>query len=210
MSPNDKVENNNEPVFEDIDPSEPNGTAADIYGDDVNEAADMPALDAMAEPEAAEGESDDVMLDVQLEQAENRAQEYLDGLQRERASFQNYKKRVERERAELRRVVSGTLLLKLLPVLDDFERAMSAIPEEERSEWFDGITLIQRKFERFLDDEGIKRIKALGETFDPNFHEAIGVDNDTDAETDTITEVLQPGYLYGDVVLRPARVRVAG
>ena len=69
------------------------------------------------------------------------------------------------------------MITKLLPVLDDFYRAMDAVPEKEREQWFEGITLILRKFERFLSDEGITEIEALGQPFDPNFHEAIGVDD---------------------------------
>ncbi len=89
------------------------------------------------------------------------------------------------------------MLIKLLPVLDDFYRAMDAVPEGERDQWFDGIVLILRKFERLLQDEGVTEIEVLGQPFDPNVHEAIGVDMDTDAESGTITAVLQRGYRPG-------------
>ncbi len=148
-------------------------------------------------------------LTVLLEEAQNRADEYLDSLQRERAAFQNYRKRVERERAEQSQSVAGDLLLRLLPTLDDFYRAMDAVPEGERDEWFAGVVLILRKLERFLADEGVVEIEALGQPFDPVFHEAIGMDADADAESGTITQVLQRGYRLGDRVLRPALVRVA-
>ena len=145
-----------------------------------------------------------------LQQAEARAAEYLDGLQRERAAFQNYKRRVERERADQAQVVTGGLLLKLLPILDDFDRAIGAVPADARNQWFDGVTLIRRKLEKLLEDQGVKEMQALGQPFDPNFHEAIGVDDGSDAASGTITEVLQRGYVQGDRVLRPALVRVAG
>ena len=148
-------------------------------------------------------------LTILLEEAQNRAGEYLDSLQRERAAFQNYRKRVERERAEQSQNVAGDLLLRLLPTLDDFYRAMDAVPEGERDEWFAGVVLILRKLERFLADEGVVEIEALGQPFDPAFHEAIGMDADADAESGTITQVLQRGYRLGDRVLRPALVRVA-
>ncbi|MBI5957791.1 MAG: nucleotide exchange factor GrpE [Chloroflexi bacterium] len=144
-----------------------------------------------------------------LQQAESRAAEYLDGLQRERATFQNYKRRVEREKAEQAQVIAGSVLFKLLPVLDDFNRAMSAVPAENKTQWFEGIALIQRKFEKFLEDQGVSEINALGQAFDPNFHEAISVDTDSEAASGTITQVLQRGYLQGERVLRPAMVRVA-
>ncbi len=148
-------------------------------------------------------------LAVQLEQAEARAAEYLDSLQRERAAFQNYKRRVEREREEQSHLAGGRVLVRLLPVLDDFYRAMDAVPEGERDQWFDGVVLILRKFERLLQDEGVTEIEVLGQPFDPNVHEAVGVDMDSDAESGTITAVLQRGYRRGDRVLRPALVRVA-
>lgn len=152
----------------------------------------------------------DAALEEKLQQAEARAAEYLDGLQRERAAFQNYKKRVERERADQAQVMAGNLLAKLLPVLDDFDRAVAAVPGDARNQWFDGVALIQRKFEKFLEDQGVKEMKVLGEPFDPNFHEAIGVDDGSDAASGTVTQVVQRGYVHGDRVLRPALVRVAG
>jgi molecular chaperone GrpE len=170
--------------------------------------ADAAAGDEAAEtPVAAAPVANDVL--ARLEQAEKQATEYLEGLQRERATFQNYKKRVEREKAEQVQVLTGSLLLKLLPVLDDFNRAMGAVPAEDKTQWFEGIALIQRKFEKFLEDQGLTEINALGQSFDPAFHEAIGVDMGSEAASGTITQVLQRGYMLGDRVLRPALVRVA-
>jgi molecular chaperone GrpE len=148
-------------------------------------------------------------LNSRIEQAEARAAEFLDSLQRERATFQNYKKRVERERAEQSQAAAGAVLVKLLPTLDDFYRAMDAVPADQRNQWFEGVALILRKFERFLKDEGVVEIEAQGQPFDPAQHEAIGLDGSTDAESGTITQVLQRGYRHGERVLRPAMVRVA-
>lgn len=164
---------------------------------------------ALAE-ELTEAASDIAELTVRLEEAESRAGEYLDSLQRERAAFQNYRRRVERERAEQAQVIAGELLLKLLPTLDDFYRAMDAVPAGERNQWFEGIALILRKFERFLAGEGVVEIEALGQPFDPALHEAVGVDHDSGAASGTVTAVVQRGYRLGDRVLRPALVRVAG
>jgi molecular chaperone GrpE len=173
-----------------------------------------PADEANDTPTAAEAETiqteEENLLAVQLEQAEARAAEYLDSLQRERAAFQNYKRRVEREREEQAQLAGGRVLTRLLPVLDDFYRAMDAVPDGQRDEWLGGVALILRKFERLLQEEGVTEIEALGQPFDPNFHEAIGVDPDSEAESGTITAVLQRGYRRGDRVLRPAMVRVAG
>jgi len=173
---------------------------------DEQAAADDSGAPAAEDTLAEEGE---LPLTAQLEQAELRAEEYLDSLKRERASFQNYRRRVEHERLEQQRVATGNVLVKLLPIVDDFHRAMEAIPEDQRNEWFEGVALIQRKLERFMQDEGVTEIAALGQAFDPNFHEAVGVDSDTEAESGTVTQVLQRGYQHGDRVLRPAMVRVA-
>lgn len=163
------------------------------------------AHDAAAESDLEEEPS----LDVQLERAEARAEEYLDSLQRERASFKNFRKRVEAERTQQADRVRGEVLLKLLPVLDDFYRATEAVPDDQRDSWYEGVMLILRKLERFLEDQGVTEIPALGAKFDPNFHEAIGVDGSADAEPETVVEVVQRGYQQNNWVLRPALVRVA-
>ena len=143
----------------------------------VDEAIEM---DVTEEAETIQTEEENPLA-VQLEQAEARAAEYLDSLQRERATFQNYKRRVEREREEQAQLAGGRVLTRLLPVLDDFYRAMDAVPDGQRDEWLGGVALILRKFERLLQEEGVTEIEALGQPFDPKFHEAIGVDPDSDA-----------------------------
>jgi molecular chaperone GrpE len=188
------------------DEQEHNSTEEEVGVPVSDEPVEMPdeQADALASDQEVEGS-----LSAQLERAEARAEEYLDSLQRERASFQNYKKRVERDRIEQGRVIAGNLLLKILPVLDDFYRATDSVPDAERDDWYQGVLLIQRKLERLLADEGVTEIPALGEIFDPNFHEAVGVDDTAGAPSGTITTVLQRGYKLGDRVLRPALVRVA-
>jgi len=170
--------------------------------------APQPDANGTAPAAVADGREEAALSD-QLERVQTLADEYLDSLQRERAAFQNYRRRVERERTEQSQNVTGDLLLRLLPTLDDFYRAMDAVPEGGRNEWFEGMTLILRKLERFLADEGVVEIEALGQPFDPAFHEAIGVDANAGAESGTITQVLRRGYRLGDRVLRPALVRVA-
>jgi len=146
-----------------------------------------------------------------LSNALAQVEEYKQALQRERADFQNFRKRIEREMDELRAKTSGDVLLKLLPVVDDFERALNAVPDEQKStDWVGGMSLIQRKLQSLLDAEGVKSIDPLGEEFNPSFHEAIGMDEPTDTyASGHVTAVLQRGYLKGERVLRPAMVRVA-
>lgn len=137
--------------------------------------------------------------------------DYREALQRERADFQNFRKRAGREKDELTAKAASRTLTRFLPIADDFERALEAIPAEERdNEWLQGINLIHRKLQSLLDAEGIRSINPLGEPFDPNFHEAIGTDEPSEEfESGHVTAVLQKGYMRGAEVLRPAMVRVA-
>jgi molecular chaperone GrpE len=142
------------------------------------------------------------------------AAEYLDALQRERANFINYRRRTEQERAELTQYATTKLLQKLLGVVDDFDRALAAIPQEERkgNKWVEGVELIARKLHTLLDQEGVEAIEALGQPFDPNLHEAVAFEDNTEqgsAHVDTVSEVFTKGYRLHDRVLRPAMVKVS-
>lgn len=175
----------------------------------ASEAAQEAEALAPGETETAEtpAETDPAAL---LAEAEAKAAEYLEGWQRERAAFSNYKKRAQREQDELRVNARLDVLQRFLPVLDDFERALASVPDDARgSEWVNGILLIHRKLQSILEAEGVAEIEALGKPFDPNLHEAISQDHDDAYETNHVIEVLQKGYCHGDRVLRPAMVRVA-
>lgn len=141
------------------------------------------------------------------------AAKYLDALQRERASFINYKRRIEQERTETMQFATAQLLKKLLAVVDDFDRALVAIPEKERegNKWVEGVELIARKLHNVLEQEGVQPIEALNQPFDPNLHEAVAFEDTTEASedhVDRVTEVFGKGYKLRDKVLRPAMVKV--
>ncbi|HWR71156.1 MAG TPA: nucleotide exchange factor GrpE [Dehalococcoidia bacterium] len=134
------------------------------------------------------------------------AQRYLDNWRRAEADFENYKKRIELERAETARFASTTLVLNILPVLDDLDRAFKSIPEKlAHLTWADGIRLIHRKLQATLEAQGVTEIKALGETFDPSIHEAVG---QTAGEEGKVIEEAQKGYRLHGRVIRPAFVIV--
>lgn len=138
------------------------------------------------------------------------AAEYLDALQRERASFLNYKRRTEQDREEAAYRAGANLLKKLLPVIDDFERALAHIPEDAKEvPWVEGVAAIGRKLNAVLESEGVERIESLGLPFDPNLHEAVAFDDNGSGHSDTVSEVYAHGYKVRDRVLRPAMVRVA-
>ncbi|MEO8286815.1 MAG: nucleotide exchange factor GrpE [Chloroflexota bacterium] len=153
--------------------------------------------------------------DISTEQAQQRdmAAEYLDALQRERASFINFRRRADQEKAEMAQYATANLVKKLLPVVDDFDRALAAIPDQERksNKWVEGIELIARKLHNVLEQEGVEPIEALGQPFDPNVHEAVAFDDNSDGgdHADTVAEVYSKGYKMKDRVLRPAMVKVS-
>jgi molecular chaperone GrpE len=151
-----------------------------------------------------------ILLQEELEEVRRKAEEYLDGWQRSRAEFSNYKKRIEREQANIYQTTAGNLIKHFLEVADDLERALKSRPQElEDMHWTSGIELIYRKLMSTIEAEGVTRIEPDGEFFDPNFHEAISQEDSRQHKSGQIIEVLQPGYQLGERVLRPARVRVA-
>jgi molecular chaperone GrpE len=146
----------------------------------------------------------------ELQAAQARADEYLEGWQRARADFANYKKRVERDQSQTYQNATASILKRYLSILDDLERALKTRPQDgEGAAWSEGIELIYRKLLSILESEGIQRMEADGVQFDPNLHEAIMSEESDQHESGQIIEVLQQGYLLGDKVLRPAMVRVA-
>jgi molecular chaperone GrpE len=159
-------------------------------------------------PESEESQLEAVR--AELEQVQAQAAEYLDGWQRARAEFANYKKRVDAERVESRRISNEALLLKLLPVIDDFERACQTIPEDlADGSWVDGIAMILRKLRSVLEGENVTPIEAEGQPFDPKWHEAVMQEETDDHPDGYVTEVMQKGYRLGERVLRPSMVKVA-
>jgi molecular chaperone GrpE len=149
-------------------------------------------------------------LEQQLVVAQEQAAEYLDGWQRARAEFANARKRLERGRTEAYRNATVDFARRLLPALDDFERASDNVPEEIAADsWYDGLMLIQRKFETVLEDLQVERIEAVGQEFDPNFHEALTLKQKEDVESGMVIEELQVGYRIGDQIIRPSLVNVS-
>lgn len=149
-------------------------------------------------------------LQSELDDIRTKAEEYLDGWQRARAEFANYKKRVQKEREQSRSFIKAEILLKYLTVIDDFERALNDRPADDASEaWAEGIDMIYRKLKGILESEGVEEISVKGELFDPNFHEALTFEESEDHNEGEIVDVIQPGYKIGERVIRPAVVRVA-
>ena len=157
------------------------------------------------EPEVTEAE-DTASLKQSLAEAKTTAEANLASWQRTQADFINYKRRTEQEKKEINQFAKATLILDLLPALDDLERAFIAIPPRlTKASWVDGIRLIWSKLQATLEAQGLSEIKAAGEPFDPHLHEAVRQDKGKEG---IVIEEVQKGYKFHDRVIRPTKVVV--
>lgn len=148
-------------------------------------------------------------LPQRLQQAEQESAVLRDQYLRAAAELKNYKRRVEQERSDTIRNAGAGVLMKLLPVLDDLELAMAHVPAEiAASPWFNGLKLAQTKLETMLEGEGVKPIQALGQTFDPNFHEAVMHEAAGPENAGKVTAELRRGFTLHGRVIRPTMVKV--
>ena len=160
---------------------------------------------AKAEPDFGDIEDIETLKKL-LAEANAKAEANLAGWQRAQADFINYKRRSEQERAEMAQFANSVIMLSLLPILDDFERAFVSIPPRlEKMSWVDGIKLVERKLWANLEAQGLTPIKALGQSFDPNLHEAVRQDKGKEG---IVIEELQKGYTLYDRIIRPSKVVV--
>ena len=149
-------------------------------------------------------------LQERLKKAEDGCSSNLDGWQRERAEFSNYKKRIDRDQVSLGQSITGSVIKKYLPVMDDLDLALKSRPKEgEGAAWAAGIELIQRKLMSILESEGVTPIFENKVQFDPTIHEAITHEDNAEFASGEVIEVIRSGYKLGDRILRPAVVRVA-
>jgi len=197
------------PSVDQASPAEPQGAAPEPQGAEPTPESGEPAPEASEEAEdpAARLSS----LEQELETVRAQAQEYLDGWTRERAAFANYKRRVEEERQRQQQQLLAEVVKEFLEVLDDLELALKNRPQEgEGAAWAEGIALIYNKLRARLEAKGVEQIAVEpGQPFDPQFHEAISHEPVDGHESGHIIEVVRPGYRVGDLVIRPALVRVA-
>lgn len=170
---------------------------------DVEPESDLPL--PIPEEEIAE-------LRSELDESLKKTKEYLEGWQRERAEFFNYKRRVERDQSQGSQNAIGNALRRYLDIADDLARALknkNRPLEGDGAVWADGIDLIYRKMLAAFEADGVKMMDTDEKYFDPIMHEAISHEDSPNHESGEIIEVVQPGYMLGERVLRPARVRVA-
>ena len=149
-------------------------------------------------------------LEEQLAAAQAEAARNLDGWQRSQAEFANARKRFDKQRAETYVNATIDLVSKLLPLIDDFERALDSVPENEQNDpWVAGVSLVYRKMSSVLDEMNVQVIPSVGEPFDPNQHEALTQESSDEHQSGVIVREMRRGYRLGDRVIRPALVSVA-
>ncbi|MCH7835811.1 MAG: nucleotide exchange factor GrpE [Chloroflexi bacterium] len=169
------------------------------------EPAEPPEAEA-APSEPAPAEPVEASIEEQLAAAKEEARKYLGNWQRAEADFQNYKRRVEQERDENRRFASAALVINILPILDDLERALGSLDARLAGlTWFEGVALIHRKLMLLLENAGVTIIEAEGQQFDPGVHESV---MQAEGEEGKVLAEVQRGYKLYDRVLRPAMVVV--
>jgi molecular chaperone GrpE len=176
----------------------------------------FPETDGQPQGESAPGTPESAPNDeletlrAELAEIEQKADEYLRLAQRTQADFINYRRRMDEERAQQARDAGLSVLQRLFPILDDFERAMASATEAEReSSWGQGLLLVERNLRGLLAAEGVEPIDAQGAEFDPRLHEAVGSAPSAQVPEGRVLHVARQGYRKGDRVLRPTQVIVA-
>jgi molecular chaperone GrpE len=181
-------------------------TTEDLFG-----SGEVKTDEAAGGPDTAEL----IATRAELKRVEAENAELKDGIARRQADFENYRKRVERERSETYNRVVADVAAKLLPVLDNLKRALETEASVEASEsdefrhFLSGVDLIYKQLNGVLDALGVKPIAAVGEQFDPHVHEAVTTEATDEYEPDTVMQEIVAGYRLGDKLIRPALVKVA-
>ena len=158
------------------------------------------------EKESKESEAKEARKDPKDAQIE----ELQDRLKRQMAEFDNFRKRTEKEKSAMFEIGAKDIIERILPVIDNFERGLASIPEDAKGSAFaNGMEMIYKQLLKNLEDAGVKPIEALGQPFDPNFHNAVMHIEDEKFGENIISQELQKGYMYRDSVVRHSMVQVA-
>ena len=193
---------------QEIDEAEAEETAADeAEAPETAEASESDAAEADAAAEAEAPDEDAAALKAQVESLKEALEEKDNRVKRLQADFENFRRRTSKEREELANVVTQDLLKSMLPILDNFDRAMAA--EQKDNESFQkGVEMIYTQLHETLKNAGLELIDTAGQKFDPNFHQAVMRVENPDLEDDTIAQELQKGYIVKGRVIRPSMVQV--
>ena len=168
-----------------------------------------------ADAEASEANSEDPdkkksFFKKKKDKKDEQIEELTDKVKRQMAEFDNFRKRTEKEKSQMYDMGAKTIVEKILPVIDNFERGLAAVPEDNKEDAFVvGMDKIYRQMLTVLEEAGVKPIEAVGAEFDPNFHNAVMHVEDETLGENVVAEELQKGYMYRDTVVRHSMVKVA-
>lgn len=162
------------------------------------------------EPEIVDEDAQESADDAtkELEKAHKEKEEYYNRMLRLQAEYDNFKKRTQKERVAERKYKAQDLATELLPVLDNFERALQVEPTKETESLIEGITMVYNQFKEAFVSQSIEEIETVGTTFDPNLHHAVMQVEEEGKDKDEVVEELQKGYILNERVIRPAMVKV--
>ncbi|MBQ0017806.1 MAG: nucleotide exchange factor GrpE [Clostridiales bacterium] len=166
--------------------------------------ADKGTEEAEIPDDAEKGEAE-----AKPEETEEKPEAESERYMRLMAEFQNFKKRAAKEKSDIHAYANEKIVNDLLPVLDNFERALEASPADDAEAYAKGMSLIFEQMKTALGNAGVKEIEALGETFDPNLHNAVMMEESEEHESGKVSKVLQKGYTINDKVVRPSMVAVS-
>ena len=161
---------------------------------------------------SSEGLSDQNNQTLEEELAETRLEmdQFRNLLQRAHADFSNYRRRIEEQQENLIKRANASLILQILPVLDDFQRALVDLPEDDSTiQWVQGVRLIHRSLQSLLENSGLIKMESIGKVFDPWEHEAVSYQETDKLDDGTVTDVVREGYSLHGKVLRPAQVVIS-
>ena len=175
------------------------------------ENADVEAEGATPEAEGAEGEKKGIFGKKEKKNPfKEKFEEAQDKYLRQVAEFENFRKRTDKEKAQMFDQGASSVLEKMLPIVDNFERGLAAVPAEEKDSAFaDGMNMIYKQLMKQMEDLGVTQIEAVGKEFDPNFHNAVMQVDSEEYEEGFVAQELQKGYMYRDTVLRHSMVAVS-
>ncbi len=189
--------------------AEENGTEESVASQETTETAETTEAEA-AEAKEKKGLGKKKKTDKKAEAYEAKITELDDRVKRQMAEFENFRKRTEKEKATMFEMGAKSVVEKILPVVDNFERGLNAIPEEEKNSPFaEGMNMIYKQLMTELENLGVKPIEAVGKEFDPNLHNAVMQVESEEYEEGVIAQELLKGYMYRDTVVRYSMVAVA-
>lgn len=202
--------------------SEANKTAEEVMDETVDAKEQSSQNMEEAVDEVTDGTADEILEESEEDASkkeretkkkdpkDEKIEELTDRLQRTMAEFDNYRKRTDKEKASMYVIGAKDIVEKMLPVVDNFERAMATVTEEQKKDPFvDGMDKIYKHLCKTLEDMGVKPIEAVGKEFDPNFHNAVMHVEDDEVGENIVVEEFQKGYMYRDSVVRYSMVKVA-